>query len=320
VRDKILRAMSPLERSRMRSRLRAFAGTRILVLGDVMLDEFLWGKVARISPEAPVPVVEVTRQTFHVGGAANVAANARSLGGEVVLVGVVGRDASGERVGSELRQTTVKTRIVAHNQQVVRADREQSDDIDPLLESQLLDGVEGTLRGCSCLVVSDYHKGVVTRKVMETVVSLARKRRIPVLVDPKVPHFSYYKGVSLVTPNELEAEQATGIKIKSPEALERAGRDVLKRLGCRATLLTRGENGMSLFERGRSGVHIPTSARQVFDVTGAGDTVIATLGLALGTGATLLEGARLANRAAGIVVGKIGTATVTPEEMVDGSL
>jgi D-beta-D-heptose 7-phosphate kinase/D-beta-D-heptose 1-phosphate adenosyltransferase len=318
----------------MRSRLRAFSHARLLVLGDVMLDEFLWGKVARISPEAPVPVVQVTRQTYHVGGAANVAANARSLGGDVVLVGVVGRDGAGGRLEAELgelgieaalvpalegRPTTVKTRIVAHHQQVVRADRELAADIEPELEARLLGEVRRHLPRCRAVVVSDYQKGVVTRRVMREVLRLARRARRPLLVDPKVPHFSYYTGVSLVTPNELEAQQGTGIPIVDGASLERAGREVLRRLRCSAALLTRGEHGMSLFEPGKSGVHIETAARQVFDVTGAGDTVIATLGLGLGTGMGLLEAARLANRAAGIVVGKIGTATVTPQEILDSS-
>jgi rfaE bifunctional protein kinase chain/domain len=324
--------MPKLTTSRMRILLRSLAEQRILVLGDVMLDEFIWGKVARISPEAPVPVVEVTHQTFHVGGAANVAANARSLLGRPVLVGVIGRDGAGERVQRALdesgvetalvlatsgRPTTVKTRIVAHNQQVVRADREQSDDLPAALEQVVLDRVRSAIGGCRCLVVSDYQKGVVTRRIMRSVIALAKRKGIPILVDPKVPHFAYYKGVGLVTPNEFEAERATGIKIRGSDGLEGAGQKVLKVLGCGAALVTRGENGMSLFERGRPPVHIPTSARQVFDVTGAGDTVIATLGLALAAGASLLDAARLANHAAGIVVGKIGTATTSPEEMLD---
>jgi D-beta-D-heptose 7-phosphate kinase/D-beta-D-heptose 1-phosphate adenosyltransferase len=313
-----------------RALLKSLTGVPVLVLGDLMLDEFIWGNVVRISPEAPVPVVEITRQSFHVGGAGNVAANARTLGGDPVLVGVIGEDGPGERVRAELdrsgvrtelilarggRPTTVKTRIVAHNQQIVRADREQSDDLPASLEEEVLDRVATALPGCRALVVSDYHKGVVTARVMRAALGLAKRRRIPVLVDPKVPHFSLYKGVSLVTPNTYEAEQATGIAIRSTADLERAGREILKRLSCGAALVTRGEHGMSLFLKGKPPVHIPTSARQVFDVTGAGDTVIATLGLALGAGATLVQAARLANRAAGIVVGKLGTATVTPEEI-----
>jgi rfaE bifunctional protein kinase chain/domain len=323
--------MRTLSLSRTRTLLRSLEGRRVLVLGDVMLDEFIWGKVVRISPEAPVPVVEVTRQSFHVGGAANVAANARSLGGLPVLVGVVGQDAAGARVSEELvrvgvetclvearggRPTTVKTRIVAHHQQVVRADREQSDDLPTTLEEEVLDRVQAALRGCRSLIVSDYQKGVVTRRVMRSIVALARRRRIPVLVDPKVPHFPLYAGVTIVTPNQLEAQQASGVRIEGAKDLERAGRRILASLGCRAVLVTRGEHGMSLFEKGRVPVHIPTAAREVFDVTGAGDTVIATLGLAVGAGAGLEDAARLANRAAGVVVGKLGTATATPEEIL----
>lgn len=319
-----------LDHARARRLLQSFSGRRILVLGDVMLDEFIWGRVARISPEAPVPVVEVLRESFHLGGAANVAANARSLGGLPILVGVTGSDAAGGALLNELRKagvdsalvtvpgrpTTVKTRIVAHHQQVVRADREDSRDIAPAVEQALLRKIETALRGCSSLVVSDYQKGVVTRRIMRKVLSLALKRKVPVLVDPKVPHFPYYTACSLVTPNQLEAEQATRIKISGQDDVERAGQKILSLLKCRAALVTRGDQGMSLFERGRPPLHLSTAAREVFDVTGAGDTVIATLGLAMASGAALLEGAHLANEAAGIVVGKLGTATTTPDEIL----
>jgi rfaE bifunctional protein kinase chain/domain len=306
-------------------------GKRVLVLGDVMLDEFIWGKVARISPEAPVPVVEVTSQSFHLGGAGNVASNVHSLGGSAVLVGVIGRDAAGSRVKAELaslgvlasltvadggRPTTVKTRIIAHHQQIVRADREQSDNIPDTLEDDLLRRVNEALPGCKALVLSDYQKGVVTPRVTKAVLAQARRRRIPVLVDPKVRHFNLYKGVALVTPNQTEAEQAAGIKIRNATDLETAGRRILQLLNCAAALVTRGEHGMTLFERGRRPWHIGTTAREVFDVTGAGDTVIATLGLALSGGARLREAAALANYAAGVVVGKLGTATMTPEELL----
>jgi rfaE bifunctional protein kinase chain/domain len=322
--------MKHLSANRAATLLRAMSRGKVLVVGDVMLDEFLWGRVARISPEAPVPVVEVTRQSFHVGGAGNVARNVRSLGGAAVLAGVVGRDSAAEKIASELhsagveaaltfaanRPTTVKTRIIAHHQQVVRADREQSDNIQETLERDVLDRIKRAAPGCRAIVVSDYRKGVITPRVMREVLSLARRRRLPVLVDPKVGHFPLYRGVSVVTPNQLEAEEATGLHIRRAADLATAGRRLLRQLGCQAALLTRGEQGMTLFERGEKAVHIPTAAREVFDVTGAGDTVIATVALALCAGARLVEAAVLANLAAGVAVGKLGTATVTPEEVL----
>jgi D-beta-D-heptose 7-phosphate kinase/D-beta-D-heptose 1-phosphate adenosyltransferase len=300
------------------------------VLGDVMLDEFLWGRVARISPEAPVPVVEIQRESFHVGGAGNVAGNVRSLLGEAVLVGVVGRDAAAARLRAELRAagveealvetparpTTVKTRILAHHQQVCRADRERAEDVDRQIEDALVARVAGALRGSQALVVSDYQKGVVTPRVMRSVLALARKRDVPVLVDPKVRHFARYRGATVVTPNQLEAEQATGLRLRCDADVAAAGARLLRVLRCQAVLITRGEHGMTLFERGRPAVQIPTAAREVFDVTGAGDTVIATLGLALCAGAPLAQAAALANAAAGVVVGKLGTAAATPDEVL----
>jgi rfaE bifunctional protein kinase chain/domain len=323
--------MSRLSATRARALLRGMQGRRALVIGDVMLDEFIWGKVGRISPEAPVPVVEVTGESFHVGGAGNVARNVRSLGGEVVLVGIVGRDRAAERLLQELeacgvapaltvaedgRPTTVKTRIIAHHQQLVRADREHSDDIPPALEAQLVAAVREALPRCQVLVVSDYQKGVITPRVMKETLALARRQKVPVLVDPKVRHFALYRGVALVTPNQLEAEQASGVRIRTPEDLQAAGERILKRLRCDAALITRGEAGMSLFVPDCKPTHVPTAAREVFDVTGAGDTVIATLALARAAGAALEEAARLANFAAGVVVGKVGTATASPDEVL----
>jgi D-beta-D-heptose 7-phosphate kinase/D-beta-D-heptose 1-phosphate adenosyltransferase len=288
--------------------------------------------VARISPEAPVPVVEVMGQSFHLGGAANVAANVRALGGEAVVAGVIGRDLAGERVRESLaragvedalavaeddRPTTLKTRIIAHHQQVVRADRERADDVDAALERAVLTRVEPALGAVQAVVVSDYQKGVVTARLMKGLLARARRRGLPLLVDPKVRHFPRYRGADLVTPNQLEAEQATGVRIRDEGDLRAAAEKILRQLGCGAVLVTRGEHGMSLFPRGGRPVHVPTAAREVFDVTGAGDTVIATLGLALGAGARLPEAAVLANFAAGVAVGKLGTATVAPSEVLD---
>ena len=322
--------MPALTVARTRSLLRAMRGRRVLVLGDVMLDEFLWGRVARISPEAPVPVVEIQRESFHVGGAGNVARNIRALEGGATLIGVVGHDPAASRLREELRAsgvedalveasgrpTTVKTRIVAHHQQVCRADRERSDELTKALEDAVIARIAGALRGADALVVSDYQKGVVTKRVMRAAVALARRRRVPVLVDPKVRHFALYRGATIVTPNLLEAEQASGIPIRDEADVRAAGARLLRSLRSQAVLVTRGEQGMSLFEAGRRPVHIPAAAREVFDVTGAGDTVIATLSLALCAGASLPQAAALANDAAGVVVAKLGTATVSPDELL----
>ncbi len=322
--------MAGFSLARSRSVLRAMRGRRVLVLGDAMLDEYLWGKVARISPEAPVPVVEIQRESFHVGGAANVARNLRSLHGEAVLVGVVGKDDAADRLREELRAagiidalvetatrpTTLKTRILAHHQQVCRADRESHAEVDKAVEDALIARVATALRGCEALIVSDYQKGVATRRVMHAAIDLARRRRVPVLVDPKLRHFALYRGATLVTPNQLEAEQATGLQIRNDKDSAGVGARILKSLRCHAVLITRGEHGMSLFERGRRPVHIATAAREVFDVTGAGDTVIATVTLALCAGASLAHAAVLANVAAGVVVGRLGTASATAEEVL----
>jgi rfaE bifunctional protein kinase chain/domain len=323
--------MLTLSRKRASALLKAMRGRRVLVFGDVMLDEFIWGRVARISPEAPVPVVQVTGESFHLGGAGNVAANVRSLGGAPILAGVVGDDEAGRRVGEVLqgngiasrlavsgggRPTTVKTRVIAHNQQVVRADREEAGDISGPTERTLVEALRGEISACEALVISDYQKGAVTASLLRKVLPSARRRRVPVLVDPKLRHFRLYRGVTVVTPNQVEAEQATGVGIEDETSLLAAGTRILSMLGCRAALVTRGEHGLSLFEKHHKPVHVPTAAREVFDVTGAGDSVIATMALALAAGATLPEAAALANSAAGVVVGKVGTAQARPGEVL----
>jgi len=327
------RAVRPrtLSARRARALLAAMKGRRVLVLGDVMLDEFIWGNVVRISPEAPVPVVEVADQSFHVGGAGNVACNVLALGGRAVMVGVVGDDDAGQRVRESLdaagvepslavadrgRPTTLKTRIIAHHQQVVRADRERSDDVPAGVEDDVLERVRRALPGSEALILSDYQKGVLTLRVVRSVIALARRHGVPVLVDPKVRHFPLYRGVALLTPNQAEAEQATGVRIRTAADLQAAGGRILSSLRCGAVLVTRGEEGMTLFEGKAPPVQVRTAAREVFDVTGAGDTVIATLGLAVSAGASLTEAARLANYAAGVVVGKLGTATASVEEVL----
>ena len=323
--------MKPLQPRRARALLGAMHGRRVLVLGDVMLDEFIWGKVARISPEAPVPVVEVTHESLHVGGAGNVARNISALGGRPLLVGVVGRDAAAGRIRAELdssgvrhalvdaddaRPTTIKTRIIAHQQQIVRADRERADDVSPATARALVAHVRAGLSRSAALVLSDYQKGVVSPPVMRAILPLAHRRHVPLLVDPKVRHFALYRGVTVVTPNQLEAEQASGVHIRGDADVLAAGARILQMLRCQAVLVTRGEHGKSLFQRGRRPAHVPTFAREVFDVTGAGDTVIAMFALALASGARMEEAAVLANSAASVVVGKVGTATATPDEVL----
>jgi D-beta-D-heptose 7-phosphate kinase/D-beta-D-heptose 1-phosphate adenosyltransferase len=304
--------------------IRKFRTRRVLVLGDLMLDRYIWGAVSRISPEAPVPVVEVKKDSLCLGGAGNVAQNLRSLGAEPVLAGVVGDDPEGRWVRENAvesrgvffdksRSTTVKTRIIAHHQQVVRVDLEQKGTLSTELEQKILDFIRSEKH--DGLLISDYNKGIVTPSLMAQALPLAKERRIPVFVDPKVPHFRLYSPVTLITPNHFEAEKIVGHGCQTDTEVERAGAEILSLISCRYLIIKRGEQGMTVFEQGKRPLYIPTVAREVFDVTGAGDTVIAAASLALLAGATIGEAARIANAAAGIVVGKIGTATVTPEEL-----
>jgi len=303
---------------------------RVVVLGDLMLDRFIWGRVSRVSPEAPVPVVEVTSESVLLGGAGNVFLNLLSLGASVSLCGVVGDDAAGNALIELLRSrggavdgvivesgrpTTQKTRVIAHQQQVVRVDRERRDALGAKSRAALVEAVEARIEGANCLVVSDYAKGVVSAELMDRVRQTAAAHRVEILVDPKVSNMPHFAGVHVVTPNHLEASQASGVEIADADSLSRAGHALLAGLGVAAVLITRGEQGMTLFERDGRVTHIPTVAKQVFDVTGAGDTVIATLAAARSVGAPLADAARLANCAAGYVVGVVGTAAVTPSAL-----
>jgi D-glycero-beta-D-manno-heptose-7-phosphate kinase len=306
----------------------------ILVFGDVMLDEFVWGDVTRISPEAPVPVVDIRRESVRLGGAANVLANLVALGARGRLVGVAGRDAAGERLVAKLgetcapradaelvrdpqRPTTLKTRIIAHNQLVVRADRELRAPVRAEIEEQLIAALSRSLGAADAFVVSDYDKGAVTPRVLAEVLPRAVGRGIPVLVDPKIRNFDSYRPATLVTPNHHEALRLTDSEDDSDAGIVRAGRALRQRLGCESVLITRGERGMMLLEGDAGPLYVETRAREVYDVTGAGDTVIATLALTLAAGASLAEAADLANHAAGLVVGKLGTATVGAEELIN---
>jgi D-beta-D-heptose 7-phosphate kinase/D-beta-D-heptose 1-phosphate adenosyltransferase len=295
-----------------------------------MLDQFIIGSVRRISPEAPVPVVEFARDEYRVGGAANVAHNVRALGATAELAGVVGADPAATRLVDSLaglgigtsglvvdasRTTTTKVRIVTdRNQQVARVDYESDADVTGSTEGRLVEAAAALAATAGAIVVSDYLKGSVTATLMSALVETARDRRVSVLVDPKIPHIDRYRGARLVTPNHHEAEIATNRRIRTAEDASAAARAFRERTGCDSVLITRGEHGMWLFD-GETEGSLPSLAREVSDVTGAGDTVIATLALAVACGATLAEAATLANVAAGIVVGKFGPATVTREEL-----
>lgn len=323
--------MFMLQRQRAQEITNSFAGKRIIVLGDLMLDEFIFGRVRRISPEAPVPVVEVEKQTLALGGAGNVVSNLVALGAEPVPLGVIGNDADAERmrlafeklgVNSESlvvdakRPTTLKTRIIAHNQQVVRADRENRKPISTSIEDHIIAVFRQELEKTDAVIVSDYSKGLLTARLLAEVLPMAREREITVCLDPKTRSFVNYQPVTIITPNHQEAGEAAGIAIEDDESLIQAGQKILDSIDCHAALITRGEEGMALFTDDGAVTHIPTVAREVYDVTGAGDTVIATLALARATGASFVESAVLANHAAGVVVGKLGTATVTREELL----
>jgi rfaE bifunctional protein kinase chain/domain len=321
---------APLSTGALQERVDRFAGRRVLVLGDVMLDHYLWGRCERISPEAPVPVVEVERETSSLGGAGNVAANLAALGGEPVLVGVIGDDphartmldtfaergvATRGLVRDGGRPTTFKTRIIAQGQQVVRADWESRAEIDGAALRGVTEVLEREVPRVEALVISDYGKGVITRPVLESAMALARARRLPVAVDPKESHLDAYRGASIVTPNQHEAGWVMGRRIVDEASLMEVGWGLQRRLDADCALVTRGPDGMSLFERGGRYTHLPTVAREVFDVTGAGDTVVSVVALALAAGADYVEACRLANHAAGIVIREVGTATCSPAEL-----
>ena len=323
--------LPPLDARRARDLTDRFAAVRVLVVGDVMLDRFIVGDVTRISPEAPVPVVHFRSEYARLGGAANVAHNLVALGARVTLVGVVGRDEGAMRLREELdrtgigaddlvedpsRPTVEKVRVVTgRHQQVMRIDYEDDRDMTAAVERQVVDAVARAANDATVVVVSDYLKGAVTKPVVEAAARV-RARGAALIVDPKIPHLDCYAGASLVTPNQHEAEIATHRRIRSDEDARLAALEFRTRTRCDAALITRGEQGMWLSSEREEG-GISAIAREVADVTGAGDTVVATLALAIAAGATLTEGAMLANQAAGMVVRKFGPATLTPRELLD---
>ncbi|MBU1207129.1 MAG: D-glycero-beta-D-manno-heptose-7-phosphate kinase [Proteobacteria bacterium] len=309
-----------------------FPNARIMVIGDLMVDEYIWGNVSRVSPEAPVPVVSVTSESLRLGGAGNVVNNIHTLGGKVLLAGIVGNDEMGRKVIHDLhkmglgtkgvivepeRVTTVKTRIIAQHQQVVRYDREITRPIHPESIQQILSLLEGGINELDAVLVSDYGKGVICEPLMERVRFLTQRAGKILTVDPKVKNFPLFREVTIITPNHYEAAEASGRWIMSEEDLMAVGRTLLQRLQAQSVLITRGEKGMTLFQGNGEVTHIPTMAKEVYDVTGAGDTVISVLTLAMGSGATAKEAAILSNIAAGLVVGEIGTATIKASELED---
>ncbi len=321
-----------MDKKRISKLIKSFSKSKILVLGDLMLDRYLWGNVERISPEAPVPVVTVTKETVNLGGAANVAANVQALGAKVTLFGVIGNDPLAELFrenleGFELqtsgllvdpeRPTTVKTRIVAHNQQIVRIDREHSKEINSDLVDAMLSKIKKIIPKIDGIIISDYGKGVITYDLLTELISMANQSGLFIAVDPKEVHFMNYRNVSVITPNHHEAGFISGKKIIDDTILAEVGWNLIDLLNLESILITRGEKGMSLFEKDGEMTHIPAMAKTVFDVTGAGDTVIAALTVARTAGATMKEAAFMANVAASLAVAQFGTARITSGELKD---
>jgi D-beta-D-heptose 7-phosphate kinase/D-beta-D-heptose 1-phosphate adenosyltransferase len=321
-----------LSKKRALEIIKNFPTSKVLVVGDIMVDHFIWGKVARISPEAPVPVVEIQSDSLLLGGCANVLNNIFSLGGKVYGTGVIGADDMGERLLLEFRNrqidtdgivvevnrpTTLKTRIVAHGQQVVRFDQESRQPIEPSSVEKITKYIKKLSNDLGAIVISDYNKGVVTKHLLESIHQVISRKGIPVCVDPKQNDFFLYKDFDIITPNHHEAGRAAGMDIIGGNDIVKIGKTILKKFNFKALLITRGEEGMNLFESNDKTTHtaFPVEAREVFDVTGAGDTVIGVLALCVASGATFKEAAALANIAAGIVVGKVGTATISLDEL-----
>jgi D-glycero-beta-D-manno-heptose-7-phosphate kinase len=317
------------KKKRLKTIISRFSGKRILVIGDLILDHHVFGSVDRISPEAPVPVVWANRESFACGGAANVGLNLRSLGAQVSLCAVCGKDHFGKQllgyvkqagietgliVSDALRPTTLKTRIMAHHQQVVRVDWESQEQISSATNALILNKIKKNIAGFDAVIIEDYGKGVINPGLVEAVVGLCKREKKIITVDPKEDHFDYYENVTALTPNLKEAQAAVNMKVKSKGEISLLGDMIMQKLNPQMLLLTLGEDGMMLFSD-NSSYHIPTAALEVFDVTGAGDTVISAFTLALASGAQAPEAAVIANYAAGIVVGKLGAATVVKKEL-----
>ncbi|RMH64150.1 MAG: D-glycero-beta-D-manno-heptose-7-phosphate kinase [Calditrichaeota bacterium] len=322
-----------IERKRIEHILNHARDKHILVVGDIMIDQYLSGIVQRISPEAPVPIVEIDQETMRLGGAANVALNVLSLGARATLVGIIGRDRMGETcralfdahginpqglVESANRPTTVKTRVIGDNQHLIRVDKEVAAPAEDIETDAINQAVDRLLDGVDAVILEDYNKGVMTPRVIEHTITQCRQRRIPVMVDPKFNHFMAYREVDVFKPNIMETARALAMELKNEDtAVEQAGQHLLRELNAESVLITRGPRGLSLFERDAGVMHIPTRVRQVADVSGAGDTVIATLTVALTGGASKQEAAIMANYAAACVVEQIGIVPVTLERLLE---
>ncbi len=307
-----------------------FEEKKILIIGDLMLDEHIWSTVSRISPEAPVPIAKVKEITHVPGGCGNVSTNIKTLGGTALLIGLIGNDSSGQKlinalkknkistshlIKSKNRPTILKSRIIAANQQVIRVDREEETPIPDKTERQIVSQIKALVKKVDAIVLSDYKKGILSDKICREIVNLARKHKKPLAVDPKGTNYSKYKRAMIITPNLLEAEAASGIKIKDKESLKKAGKTILRETQADHIIITRGKDGLSIFSKSGETKHIPAIQREVFDITGAGDTVIATLSLALASGANIKEAALLGNYAASVAVSKIGTQAVQKDEL-----
>jgi D-beta-D-heptose 7-phosphate kinase/D-beta-D-heptose 1-phosphate adenosyltransferase len=317
--------MIKINPQKKRKIINGFKNKRILVLGDLMIDKYIWGDVSRISPEAPIPVVVAKNDTLCLGGAGNVSYNIQRLGAFPILTGVTGKDEEGDWIKktvpdnrgifvSKTRPTTVKTRIIAHHQHVVRVDTEEKKPISPELSNKIYGFIQK--ENLDALIISDYNKGLLTEHLLKKVLSFAQQEKIPVFVDPKAEHFFSFSPVTMITPNHLEAERVVRHPCFSDKDVEKAGDTILSKISTKYLILKRGEQGLSVFERNKKALHVPTLAKEVYDVTGAGDTVIAVSSLALLAGASIQEAALLANISAGIVVGKLGTATLTSTELI----
>ena len=317
------------------NRLDAMRKVRIAVLGDLMLDRYLWGTVSRISPEAPVPVVEIDEESEQFGGAANVANNILGLGATAIPIGVIGEDSSGQRLLELLknagcltdgilvdgdRPTTIKTRVIAHNQHVVRTDRESKKDLEAATQERFLKFISMIIKDVDALLIEDYNKGMIAQPLLSRTIELARLHGVIITVDPKFNHFFDYQRVTVFKPNRNETEKALGMKLSSPENVRKAGAMLFEKLQCENVLITLGDHGMMLFEQSGAVHAIPSRARHVHDVSGAGDTVIGALTVALASGASIIEAAILANYAAGVVVGEIGAVPINREKLATAIL
>jgi rfaE bifunctional protein kinase chain/domain len=321
--------------SRLKALLEDFRGKRIAVVGDLMLDRYFWGSVARISPEAPVPVVEIESESMRLGGAANVANNVKSLGADPILIGVIGNDNTGTLlhdlivenaftpiglIVADDRPTTVKTRVIAHGQHVVRFDRETKTEISDTLQRRILDIVRQNVHSLDAIIIEDYNKGVVVKSLINELVDMAEKDKKIITADPKFDNFFEYRGATVFKPNSKELEAAMGAKLIDNDAVEEVGKALMKRVKARNILLTRGEKGMTLFEETGTITHIPAKTRKVADVSGAGDTVISTITVALASGATVREATSLANYAGGVVCGEVGIVPIERDALVSAVL